>query len=919
MGLIQNKVKVSQPVSHIIIEQAGGLKGETGAPGVPGQAATVSVGTTTTLPAGSDATVENVGSPQDAILNFGIPQGIQGPAGVDGQSATISVGTTTTLPAGSSATVSNTGTASAAIFNFGIPKGDKGDKGDTGSGLTLSGTVATYAELPNNLTPADAGKAYLVEADGKLYVWSGTAFPADGAGTQFEGPEGPEGPAGYSPTATVTKIDNTATISITDKNGTTTAQISDGSYAAVDDTLSLSSTNPVQNKVVTAALNNKQDTLEQGDITSDLLADYSISSNYLTGQGTDFTLHQTISGTTFTEVEADGDTSQTTLTGKNLFGVADYTTNWGGGSSSCTNNEITISGTPTANYIGIVPNNTALSTTIPAGTYTLRLNKTLPFTIYVNLVQTDNTTKWFTITPNATSYTNTLTAPATKVVSWSDMTGISGQTYNITGLQIQFEAGSTASSFEQYCGGVPSPNPDYPQFVNTATGLQTIEVVKDNLYNADDAQGYKWLDASTGQISNSNDPNVVSGYISTTVGTTYYISGTDQFKIRAFGYSDTTSDKAITYINYGETTRSFTATYPYLRFAIGGGDAVSKISSFGVYASDDYQKYTINLGKNLCDGVNTNYWVGATTNMTYGRSTGNTGLILPVDSNTNYTISTTETQARYRLGLGDEALELNGSSTIYDKVLKDGTSDSVALNSGSHKCIVINATDLTKIQIERGSTATAYSEYFTPIELCKIGTYQDYIYKSGDDWYIHKETTKRTLNGSENWTLISGSDFYYPSGLGSGYSDNETNAIADKLRGLPGSSLSGTNYITLIENGNLRINYSGITTVSALQTALSSNNITCYLALATPTDTKITNATLISELNALLSANVYADETEVSVSSNDLKLYLKVKAQGNSKLAYGAVITPTIADGAVTVAKISDLQALADALRPYLS
>lgn len=39
---------------------------------------------------------------------------------------------------------------------------------------------------------------------------------------------GPEGPAGFSPVATVTKVDNVTTITITDEDGTTTAQILDG-------------------------------------------------------------------------------------------------------------------------------------------------------------------------------------------------------------------------------------------------------------------------------------------------------------------------------------------------------------------------------------------------------------------------------------------------------------------------------------------------------------------------------------------------------------------------------------------------------------------------------------------------------------------------------------------------------------------
>lgn len=41
-------------------------------------AGTIEVGTVTTLPYGSDATVVNVGTPEDAILNFGLPEGSPG-------------------------------------------------------------------------------------------------------------------------------------------------------------------------------------------------------------------------------------------------------------------------------------------------------------------------------------------------------------------------------------------------------------------------------------------------------------------------------------------------------------------------------------------------------------------------------------------------------------------------------------------------------------------------------------------------------------------------------------------------------------------------------------------------------------------------------------------------------------------------
>ena len=85
------------------------------------------------------------------------------------------------------------------------PKGDQGEKGPAGpqgrpgvdgKGVSVAGQVATYADLPKNLTASDAGKGWLVEADGALYVWSGKAFPANGSGADFRGPAGPTGPQG---------------------------------------------------------------------------------------------------------------------------------------------------------------------------------------------------------------------------------------------------------------------------------------------------------------------------------------------------------------------------------------------------------------------------------------------------------------------------------------------------------------------------------------------------------------------------------------------------------------------------------------------------------------------------------------------------------------------------------------------------
>ena len=57
----------------------------------------------------------------------------------------IEIGTTETLPAGSNAVVTNTGSSTDAVLNFGIPKGDKGDKGYTGAQGEKGDTGATGA------------------------------------------------------------------------------------------------------------------------------------------------------------------------------------------------------------------------------------------------------------------------------------------------------------------------------------------------------------------------------------------------------------------------------------------------------------------------------------------------------------------------------------------------------------------------------------------------------------------------------------------------------------------------------------------------------------------------------------------------------------------------------------------------------
>ena len=127
-----------------------GRDGMNGQDGADGAAATIQIGEVITGEAGTNASVENTGTENAAVLKFTIPRGATGAQGAtgapgqngadgapgapgaDGKDATIAIGTVSTGAAGSEAAVTNTGTPSAAVFNFTIPRGDTGARGVQG-------------------------------------------------------------------------------------------------------------------------------------------------------------------------------------------------------------------------------------------------------------------------------------------------------------------------------------------------------------------------------------------------------------------------------------------------------------------------------------------------------------------------------------------------------------------------------------------------------------------------------------------------------------------------------------------------------------------------------------------------------------------------------------------------------------------
>jgi len=746
MGMIQNKVKVSQPVSHIIIENAGGLQGPAGAPGQPG------------------------------------PQGETGPAGKDGKdgtSATVAVGTTTTLPAGSSATVTNTGTSSDAVFNFGIPKGDKGDKGDAGAGLVITGAVATYQDLPTNLTPADAGKAYFVEADGKLYVWSGTQFPAEGEGSQFEGPQGPAGQDGADGQAATITVGSTTTLSpgasaTVTNSGTSSAAVFDfgipqGATGATGpagpaNTLSIGTVEKGDTAAATITGTAPNQTLnltlpkgDQGD------------------PGPEPEMVRNVKGTTIELTDAGsnivslndmyGDTEQDTYTGKNLFNPDNILINTG------------------LNY--------------PAGTtYSGPTRSCLNYTKieggqnYAISGLTAKVVIFYSSQDESTSLGGTNNLPASGVITAPASANYVRIAFDNTVdySKPQLEKSSVITSYEPYVGGVASPNPDYPQKVQTVTGEQIITISdgenQTSSYTIDLGQNF-WSD--------------LSGSYSRTLGSCVCV---------------TKSNGHITMNGTSGGSNNWTL------------DSASAVSS-GMVVSLGAGTYTM-----FTDNTTIQKQV------IWTNSDGSSEGALVSSSSSGVSFTLTETKLVY------VRARVTANTTYNEDI---------------------------SVEIQKGTTQR------TPIELCKIGTYQDYIYKSGNDWYVHKEIGTATDTIGSNSKTISG-------------------MVADSsVYSYCGGTVSGTT-----------ITYSK---------ALVVENI-IYYALATATDTQITDATLISQLNAVSSAALYEGNTDITVTSSNLAGEIDIDYW---TYFHRTVQTNDIADGAITVPKINSLQDLADALRPYLS
>lgn len=443
-----------------------------------------------------------------------------------------------------------------------------------------------------------------------------------------------------------------------------------------------------------------------------------------------------------------------------------------------------------------------------------------------------------------------------------------------------------------------TPTPDTPVEIQSVTGNQEIKVTGKNLCN-------------NVALSNSNndiffyfDKNISQTFTlsatinSATSGNSIYLTlnGSSLGKVGEItGSANTKQSVTITFTNeiyeqiQNSTTRYLQLYKNNAGFTLPTDAQIENGSSNTDYEEYKGNTYEVNLGKNL---FSSEMELGTLNNST-GLPATETNCIrtkdyIAVNSSTTYIISNNKDyqQIVYQY---DSSYNLLSANTQNSSFTTTSTTKYIKLRTG-----VSNVeNDLTSLwQLEKGSQATSYSPYFTPIELNKIGTYQDRIYKDNGKWYIEKQIGKVVLDsnlsgvGSTNFSNVYQiyanvmNISYLIGGFCDNFKFNDDSRIIDNNNA--NNYLSDNQCALRLGNESARdrfyVKSTNFASSNELKAYFNTNPTTLYYVLATPEYTEITNTELIEDLETLYTAKSQEGTTNISITSEDLEMILNVSA-----------------------------------------
>lgn len=450
-----------------------------------------------------------------------------------------------------------------------------------------------------------------------------------------------------------------------------------------------------------------------------------------------------------------------------------------------------------------------------------------------------------------------------------------------------------------------TPTPSAPVPVQTVTGRQTVTVTGKNLLNVEKTtqtvNGVTFtINEDKTIIANGTASALVTFNLINTTFTLpsgqYYLSGCPS------GGSDSTYRLDINngadgnqrdYGNGRTFTLNQSTTINNVRIRIASGATLNRLifkpmintgSTAQPYEPYEAQNYEINLGKNLFDKDNVNQLTGSLNpNNKYEAGGANRIVYIPCEPNTTYTVQKRNDGDTNRFVVATSNSVLENADPIYGRI-EDYNAKSITITTNAsarflnvlyYRTAETTLTEqqvLDSIQIEKGSTASSYAPYFTPIGLAAIGDYADEPVKVGDTWYIRRAVGKVVLDGSENWSLVNAgaSNFYYNLPVFVTPKDQDIMPISNYFVGTPITNGNTSVGLWITNAGTIMARKETEQTLANFKTWLAGNNVTVYYVLATATDEEITDQDLIDQLDAFYNqAHAYKGHTHITATAAD--------------------------------------------------
>ena len=385
--------------------------------------------------------------------------------------------------------------------------------------------------------------------------------------------------------------------------------------------------------------------------------------------------------------------------------------------------------------------------------------------------------------------------------------------------EIQLEKNASKTDYEPYVGGSPSPNPSYPQPIQVVSGDNEVVVCGKNILTKNIIYESGGV-ANSGATKNGfyitvKDNNPTNGFIFVTIGKiknyenkklTLSISNTpsELYQYICFATCKTDgSDRNVIASNFGSSSNKVTTTIPsgydddtllcvriYIYHPENGAtynlndvqvEINQTVTTYEPYLGTTYP---INLGVKNIYNLNDTYYrrleqtpseIVINNNQTSITSTSSTAVDyiwwnIPVTPNKTYTISygdmvesTTNSNNVVKYCFSSSQITSYSSLPTLIAINKNDKHITITPTENYLVLVLLIAPSLSytinNIQVEEGSKINSYSPFnTTPIEMCKIGDYQDTFKRSTGKNLVNIVSTNQIVysNSYNNFTLNNG-------------------------------------------------------------------------------------------------------------------------------------------------------------------